>query len=274
MSGAAQAQRIGVIVSTYNKPQVLAPVLEGWRRQNDCGFELFVADDGSGEPTRQLIERVAADFPVPLHHIWQEDAGFRLARVRNLAIRAATDCDYLIVTDGDCIPLPGMVAAHRRMASAGAFLNGERLLLAEAFTARFLAAPWPLGSESTVRLIGRTLKGELNRMLPLLLPVLATARSQKLPGLRGCHLSFWRRDLLAANGFDESYMGWGREDSDLAARLFHAGIERRNLRGMPLLHLWHPEAKRDAVNRNDALLAACIEARRIKAAIGLEQLDG
>lgn len=264
---------VGVIVSTYNKPAELALVLEGWRRQSDTRFELYVADDGSRAETAELIARTAAGFPVPLHHIWQEDAGFRLSRVRNLAIRTA-DHPYLIITDGDCIPLPGMVAAHRRHATPGCFLNGERLLLSENFSAELLRHPWPIASESTLSLLRRRFAGQINRTLPLLLPTIATRPTQRLKGLRGCHLSFWRDDLVRANGFDESYEGWGREDSDMAARLFHAGIRRRNLRGMPLLHIWHHEAKRDALNRNDALLAACIAEHRTRARQGIEELDG
>jgi len=264
---------VGVIVSTYNKPAELALVLEGWRRQNDLNFALYVADDGSTAETAELVAKAARDFPVPLHHVWQEDAGFRLSRVRNLAIQKA-DHPYLIITDGDCIPLPGMVTAHRRLATPGCFLNGERLLLSENFSAELLLQPWPVGSESTLSLIGRRLKGEINRALPLLLPLLATKPTTKLKGLRGCHLSFWRDDLIRANGFDETYEGWGREDSDMAARLFHAGIHRRNLRGMPLLHIWHREAKRDALNRNDALLAQCIAEKRTRALRGIGELNG
>ncbi len=264
---------VGVIISTYNKPAELALVLEGWRRQSDTNFAIYIADDGSKAETAELVATTGRDFPVPLHHVWQEDAGFRLSRVRNLAIREASH-PYLIITDGDCIPLPGMVAAHRRLASPGCFLNGERLLLSESFSAELLEHPWPIGSESMASLLKRRIKGEINRALPLLLPVLATKPTTKLKGLRGCHLSFWRDDLMAANGFDETYEGWGREDSDMAARLFHAGISRRNLRGMPLLHIWHHEAKRDGLNRNDALLEACIAEKRTRALRGIEELDG
>lgn len=266
--------RIGVIISTYNKPQELKLVLEGWLAQKDRNFAIYVADDGSAAETTELVNKMAEASDIPIRHVWQKDDGFRLSRVRNLAIHTASGCDYLIITDGDCIPLPGMVAAHRKKAEKGCFLNGERLLLSKELSAGLLAHPWPIATESTVKLFTRALKGEINRALPLLLPTMTTAPSQRLHGLRGCHLSFWREDLIRANGFDETYHGWGREDSDMAARLFHLGIHRRNLRGMPLLHLWHHEASRDKLNRNDQLLEDCIRQQRTRALIGLDALDG
>jgi len=104
------------------------------------------------------------------------------------------------------------------------------------------------------------------------MPVGKSSASRKLPGIRGCHFAFWKDDILKINGFDSSYEGWGREDSDLAARLFHAGIQRKDLRGMPVLHLWHREASRDQLAQNDVLLQACIDEKRIRASKGIAEL--
>ncbi|MBF0282154.1 MAG: glycosyltransferase family 2 protein [Zetaproteobacteria bacterium] len=265
--------QIGVIISTYNKPKELELVLQGWANQHDKNCIIYVADDGSSHETAAMIERlIKSNYPLPLHHVWQKDDGFRLSRIRNLAIAAATSCDYLIITDGDCIPLPDMIAAHRHHASRGHFLNGGRLLLSEPFTHQLLSHPWELAKESTVTLLKRCMRGEINRMFPLLLPIMTTKPNQKLVGLRGCHLSFWRDDLIKTNGFDEIYHGWGREDSDIAARLFHSGVLRKDLKGIPLLHIWHYEANRSSLHHNDALLSECLKEKRQKARIGIDAL--
>ncbi|MDQ6996160.1 MAG: galactosyltransferase-related protein, partial [Mariprofundus sp.] len=69
------------------------------------------------------------------------------------------------------------------------------------------------------------------------------------------------------------FEGWGREDSDLTARLLHAGFKRRNLRGLPVLHLWHQESSRQHLADNDHMLQTCLNEQRIEAIQGLKQLN-
>ena len=95
--------KITVIASTYNAEEWLEKVLLGYRCQTWRDFELIVADDGSRESTRALVERFAADYPVPLRHVWHEDEGYRRQEILNVAILEARH-DYLLFTDGDCIP--------------------------------------------------------------------------------------------------------------------------------------------------------------------------
>ena len=68
-----------VIVTTYNRPDALAAVLDGYLAQVHAKFELLVTDDGSTSDTREMIADYAARAPFPLRHVWQEDRGFRAA---------------------------------------------------------------------------------------------------------------------------------------------------------------------------------------------------
>lgn len=62
---------------------------------------------------------------------------------------------------------------------------------------------------------------------------------------RGCNMAFWRSDLLAVNGYDESFLGWGCEDHDLVARLMNHRIKPLQVRHRAICyHLWHPSSKR------------------------------
>ncbi len=94
--------KISVIVATYNWPQALRLSLESLKTQSDRNFEVIIADDGSRSDTRELIDTIRADFPVPIEHVWIEDDGCRKTVVGNLAI-AASHGDYLVFIDGDCI---------------------------------------------------------------------------------------------------------------------------------------------------------------------------
>ena len=106
---------ISVIISTYNNEAWLQKVLEGYKYQTYDHYEVIVADDGSRERTKKLIESFQKDYPVPLHHVWHEDDGYRRQRILNIAIVAANK-PYILFTDGDCIPRKDFVEVHAKYA--------------------------------------------------------------------------------------------------------------------------------------------------------------
>ena len=110
---------VSVIVSTYNEPDWLEKAVWGWDAQSERGFELLVADDGSGPETAERIERLRAETGLTIRHVWQEDEGFRKSAILNRAIEAA-EGDYLVFSDGDCIPRADFLATHTRL---GPFLD-------------------------------------------------------------------------------------------------------------------------------------------------------
>jgi glycosyltransferase involved in cell wall biosynthesis len=265
---------VAVIVTTYNRPDALAAVLDGYDAQRGHDFELIVADDGSTGETRRLVEDRALSAPYPLRQVWHEDRGFRAAAIRNRAL-AATRADYVIFTDGDCVPARDFVSQHRRLAEPGRFLAGNRVALSAELTERVLREHLPIHAWRRWRWVGAWLTGEANRLWPLLiLPDggFRKWRPQRWLGARTCNLSAWRRDLLAVNGLDETFSGWGLEDSDLVIRLMHAGVMHKSARfATPMFHLWHREADRGKLAENQRLLDELIVSRRTRAPLGVDQ---
>lgn len=265
--------KLAVIVTTYNRPDALALVLQGYLAQTDREFELIVADDGSTDDTRQLVEKMAQASALPICHVWQEDQGFRAAAIRNRAALTTT-ADYLLFTDGDCIPSPGFVAAHRKLAEPGHFLAGNRILLSETLTAEVLAQQTPIFNWDMAQWRAARRSGGINRLLPLrALPLpdwLRNLSPQRWQGVKTCNLSFWRNDLERINGFDERYNGWGLEDSDLVIRLLHAGVRHKSARfSAPVFHLWHHEFDRLGLPENQARLKKLLQSTEIRAVQGL-----
>lgn len=257
---------MSLLVATYNWPQALALVLAAVRQQTMLPQEVLIADDGSGSDTRALIEREARTFPVPLVHVWHEDRGFRAAAIRNQAI-AQSRGDYVVQIDGDIVLHPGALAAHAAWARRGSFVQGSRALLTEARTAELLRTGLvPLGP------FARGVERRLNAWYAPWLAGMSRGTRDTIERIRGCHIAFWRDDLLRVNGYDEAYEGWGREDSDLTLRLGNAGIVRRNLKFAAVaFHLWHRQQSRDAFDRNSERLAQARREGRVRAQRGLEQ---
>lgn len=267
--------RIAVIVTTYNRPDALSAVLEGYLSQTDQGFEILVADDGSTPETSLVVQQFQARAPFPIHHVWQEDDGFRAAAIRNRAL-VATQADYIVFTDGDCIPPVDFVARHRLLSEKGCFLSGNRLLLSQGFTQQVLDKKLPIHLWTCSQWLGARWRGDIVRLLPLLrLPDVSWLRKRSPKRWRGaktCNLSAFRDDLLRVNGLDESYTGWGQEDSDLVVRLIRAGLVNKSARfSSPVLHLWHKENDRSHLEENQRRLQQVLNATHIRAIKGVDQ---
>jgi len=266
--------KTAVIVTTYNRPDALAAVLAGYQAQRDSEFELLIADDGSTADTRQVVEAFKSRATFPVAHVWHEDRGFRAAAIRNRAL-AATRADYVIFSDGDCVPAPCFVAHHRRLAERGWFAAGNRVLLSEEFTRRALRDRLPLHDRTLGGWLVAWAKRDINRWLPLaMLPDSDFRKSapQRWEGVKTCNLAAWRDDLLRVNGLDEAYSGWGLEDTDLVIRLLHAGVKHKSARfATPVFHFWHAENDRSRLPENQRRLDTVLHSDRVRAQFGADQ---
>ena len=269
------ADPISVIVSTYNREDALAAVLRSLARQGDRDFEVLVADDGSGTATARVVADWASRMPVPLKHVWHPDRGFRLAEIRNRAIRASAGA-YCVFIDGDCIARSDFVAAHRRLAEPGWFVTGNRILLSHELTERILRVGLEPEQWRLAEWLAARAQRRVNRFAPLLdLPLgkLRRLHSRHWRGARGSNIAFWRADLDKVDGFDAAYSGWGREDSDIFIRMIRAGVLRKDGRfATGVLHLWHPEADRARLADNERMLAEVIDGTRVRAKQGLSRV--
>ena len=266
--------KTALIVTTYNRPDALGAVLEGYCRQSDQDFDLVVADDGSKEDTAEVVQQFAQRAPFRLTHVWHEDRGFRAAAIRNRAV-ASSGADYIVFTDGDCVPSRHFVRVHKQLAEQGYFLGANRVLLSAGLTNRVLSQQVSIHTWRVFDWILSWSKREVNRVLPLMeLPdgPFRKWRSDRWEGIKTCNFSVWRADLIRVNGLDESYEGWGLEDSDLVIRLLHAGVKHKSARfAATVFHLWHPEQDRMRLPDNQKRLNDLLRSSAVRAVAGLDQ---
>jgi len=245
--------RTSVIITTYNRPEALERVVDGLRHQTRLPDEVIVADDGSGRETTDLVARLSQAGSFALHHVWHADEGFRAAAIRNRAINRAAG-EYIISLDGDCIPERHFIADHLQLARRDFFYQGRRMLVSQALSGGFTCHHVDTGWQKLKLL----LSGQVGNVHHLVrLPWLPPIASTNLDGVMSCNMGFFKDDLLAVNGFNEDFAGWGREDSELAVRLFNFGLRRKTHPFLAVcFHLWHPENDRGRLEDNDSLLAS------------------
>jgi glycosyltransferase involved in cell wall biosynthesis len=256
---------VSLVVSTFNQPLALAKALEGFRQQTRQPLEILISDDGSGQPTRDLVQKFSDNSPVPVQHIWHPHEGFRKTTILNKTVLAARG-DYLVFTDGDCVPHPKFIADHAALAERGYWVQGRRCFVLEEFVPQFGADLIPaLGWMFTGKITGAA-KG-IRWWIPIV------RRDTRQRGIIGCNIAFWRDDILAVNGFDEDYAGWGTgEDSDIGTRIYHLGRRRKFVHGRAItFHLNHPKLPRDHHEASLARLAETIAQRKIACTNGINR---
>lgn len=243
--------KTSVILSTYNQEVWLLLTLFAYLEQSDLDFEIVIADDGSTEGTRALINEFRSSTSLVIKHIWHPDNGFQKCRILNGAIETA-DGEYLIFSDGDCIPREDFVEVHKKHSQKGYFLSGgyfklpmdtsnriteESISSGECFNTKWLRAK---GVTNTTKLLKLTRNKFLASILNSVTPTKRT--------WNGHNASCWKSDALKVNGFDER-MKYGGEDVEFGYRLVNTGLKAKQIRYLaPCLHLDHP---RGYVNDED-----------------------
>ena len=258
--------KTGLLISTYNSPDFLQLVLDSVAIQSRLPDEVLIADDGSGSETRRVIEAFQNRGVVPVIHCWQPDTGHRKTRILNRAI-ISSNADYLINIDGDMVLHQEFVSDHCALAQPGRYTQGRRICLNAAATRRHLQnrnpriRPWERG-------LNRRPQTIRSRWLMLRF----SSVDQRLKNSRGCNQAFWRQDLLDLNGYEERITGWGREDSEICARLHHLGRQRIYARHWAIAwHLDHPERSRARDCENARLLEEAIQSGRVRAIEGIDR---
>lgn len=257
--------KISVIISTYEYPLALDKALGSLSAQTALPDEVLVADDGSGPETTGVIRNYSKHLK--LRHVQHEHNGFRKAVILNKAIAQATG-DYVVFLDGDSVPAREFIPDHAALAERGCWVQGRRAFVDESCVGAFEPSCGHVGSLA--------LRGKLSGALKAVrLPFPMVKRGREQRGILGCNLGIWRDDLIAVNGYDEIFTGWGREDADLGNRLYHLGRDRKFVYGRAIIyHLNHPVISRDRLQTNQSLLEETLRKKRIRARKGVDQYFG
>lgn len=234
--------KITVIISTYNAEEWLEKVLIGYSVQTYKDFDIIIADDGSRPSTKDLIDSYAKDYPVPIRHLWHEDLGYRRQEILNVAIVEANH-DYILMTDGDCIPRQDFVEVHAKLAEKGKFLSGgycklpmttskaiskDDIVSGRCFNVSWLKSIDKLGFSNTLKLGANSLIG---KFLDIISPT--------NPSFNNCNSSGFKADMIAINGYDER-MKYGGPDREFGERLENYGVKGKQIRHKAIvLHLDH-----------------------------------
>jgi len=241
--------KCSLIITTYNRPDALKLVLSSVEEQTVLPSEVIVADDGSDDKTRATIKHFQSRKVLNIKHSWQEDLGFRAAKSRNKAIALSTH-DYIVLIDGDMILHTHFIEDHLKHAKNGFFIQGKRSLLTRQLTSAALE-----NQITHFSFLDKGVQNHKNSLYSNLLSKFFSSTKTHLKGVKTCNMSFFKKDCIAVNGFNEDFKGWGREDSEFVVRLINNGVLRKTLRFQAIqYHLHHHENSRGMLHDNDIRL--------------------
>lgn len=249
-----------LIITTYNQKERLKLVLDSVKNLAFLPNEVLIADDGSKEDTARLIEEYQKDFPCPLKHIWQEDEGFRAAKSRNNAIKASKS-EYIILIDGDMILEKDFVKNHLEFAKRKVILQGSRVILNKNESEEILK-----NNNYSLAFNRKGFKNQRSIFLAKCVYKFSKLtkkffkKSQLVKGSKTCNMSFYKSDFEAIEGFNEKFIGWGREDSEFVARfLFNDGVFKRLKFNALAYHIYHEENSKNMLEINHQIYLETIK---------------
>ena len=258
--------QISLIITSYNRPDALFIVLKSVERQSQIPNEIIIADDGSDERTKKIITNFSKKSKLKIIHSFQEDKGFRASKSRNRAISKANH-EYIILIDGDMVLHDNFIQDHSKSAQFGYFVQGTRVLLSEKRTRQVFE-----NHKFISHFLERGLKNRKNAIHSNFLSLIFTINKNFLSGIKTCNVAFYKKDCISVNGFNNEFEGWGREDSEFFMRLMNMGINRKTLRFNAIqFHLWHKEASRKSLKKNEALLQKTINEKLKWCEMGINQ---
>ncbi|EAL0271071.1 glycosyltransferase [Campylobacter lari] len=249
-----------LIITTYNQKERLALVLDSVKNLEPLPDEVLIADDGSGEDTAKLIQAYQKDFPCKLEHIWQEDKGFRAAESRNKAIKASNS-EYIVLVDGDMILEKNFIGDHLKFSSLKTILQGSRIILNENESKELLNK-----NDFSLAFDKKGFKNQRNTFLAKCIYKFSKLtkkffkKSILVKGSKTCNMSFYKSDFEAIEGFNEKFVGWGREDSEFVARfLFNDGVFKRLKFNALAYHIYHEENSKNMLEINHQIYLETIK---------------
>ncbi len=239
-----------LVISTYNWPEALNVCLLSVMNQSHLPSEIIIADDGSDERTKEVIEAYQKIDKVEIVHIWHPDDGFRLSTIRNKAIAKAR-YSYIVQIDGDIVLNRHFIQDHLAVAEEQCFIRGTRSHITQPFVQETLKQ-----RKINFRFYSKGVKNRFNALRIPFLSWIVTKKKLSGKNIKGCNMAFWKKDFIEVNGYNNALTGWGHEDEELATRMVNKGVQKKSVKLRCVqFHIFHPLATRNDEHVHNSTLS-------------------
>lgn len=188
-----------VLIPTFDRPALLSGLLEAWAAvESPSGsYEIVLADDGSSRSPEEIVRPFFGRLPLRFLALPHEG----LSATRQSLLEAATG-DYILITDDDCRPEPGLLRCYERAVTEGPSLA--------------------LGGR-VINLLPGDVFAETTHTITTFVTEAWNAGPDGVCFFTGSNVLFPRKMLLGIGGFDRGWKCRTGEDRDLCRRWLEAG---------------------------------------------------
>ncbi len=238
-----EIHRISVILSSYNRPDMLRKTLLSLTMQTVLPYEVIITDDGSKVDIPISLKDITSKLKYKLKFIWQPDQGFRLSKSRNNAIREISG-DYVIFSDQDIIHTRGYIEVFAKNMKVNEFLTAFPVLLSKEQSDKVNEKSIISGEYLDIITKGQVkiIRKQYIRDSFYYYQRKLILKNDHRPKVRGGYFGVHKKHIIEVNGFDENYVGWGWEDDDFNHRLYKSSVIGHTVfKDQFPIHLYHPE---------------------------------
>lgn len=261
-------EKCALLISTYNWPEALELCLKSVIQQTILPDEVLIADDGSTDSTKDVIESFVNLGIVNVKHVWHEDVGFRKTIILNKAI-SMIESDYIIQIDGDVILDRNFIKDHLFVREKGCFIRGTRAHIHKDSLKRLFK-----NKEISLKFYSRGIQNRFNALRVSFLAFLMIRKKMSGKNVRGCNLAYWKHDVLAINGYNNALTGWGHEDEELALRFVNFGLLKKSVKLRCVqYHIYHPLSSRGNEHEHDQELVRVRKDKLVCCESGIRELS-
>ncbi len=263
--------KAALIISTYKESKALSIIIDAVSKQFQLPNEIIIAEDSNDLETSNIVNSWKNKISSKLIHVYQEDRGFRKALILNKAIQLS-ESDYIIQIDGDCVPHKYFIYDHIANAKKGCYLYGTRVHIKKRYVSRFLRSYLNKNKSVFISFFSPSIKKRFRKIRIPSLKYFYKPSKKISSKFRGCNTSFWKNDFVEVNGYDNNFIGWGREDSDLMIRMHNNQVMGKRLKFAGIVyHLDHDQKDEEGFLKNDKIQMRSVLDKITKTTNGLSE---
>lgn len=253
--------KVSLIIAVYKDVEALKLIIGSLRNQTYREFEIVIVEDGEDADMKEYIYSID---DLDIKHTTQEDLGIRKTRSLNNGIIASSG-DFLIFIDGDCVPYSTFVESYVKLAESGYVISGRRMNLGPKYSKKLRNKEIsPLSLEKTFLLrypfvsvdaIERHSEDGFYFSPDGFIYSMFIKNRKASTSILGCNYACFKKDIVAINGYDESYRDTAvGDDTDLEWRFKAIGLKLKSARFTAnVFHLYHPRSIREKISSDWAL---------------------
>ena len=252
--------RVSIIVAVYSDIEALNLIIQSLKTQTYKNFEVVIAEDNNSKEMKTYVSNIK---DLDVKHTFHEDQGVRKTRSVNNGI-LASEGDYLIFIDGDCVPYSTFIESHVKLSETGYLVSGRRVNLGPKY-AGYLRnkklSPMKLERSYALRFLDIALDAvERHAEAGLYFSADGFIYNTFLKNrtsstsILGCNYSCFKQDMIKINGYDEGYGETAvGDDTDLEWRFKALGLKLKSAKNIAnIFHLYHVRnLKGDSFSRNE-----------------------